>query len=160
MKKITLLLVLFVSVVFTGCGEQTTTSYNNQIVEAHKKLFDANDAFLSSSLNFIGKPESKKDFLKLIASTRNKLVAAQKPVDLLAPLNTDHGLRKTMLEMFDLSIASMDGFEANIDMLTTKDNEEKAATMMQGAFSGLLELDKEIKAIQVEYADANNAQLR
>ncbi|MEN2414694.1 hypothetical protein [Flavobacterium mesophilum] len=160
MKKITFLFLLFVSVVFTGCGEQTTTSYNNQIVEAHKKLFEANDTFLNNSLNFIGKPESKKEFLKLIASTRNKLVAAQKPVDLLAPMNTDHGLRKTMLDMFDLSIASMDGFEANIEVLTSKGNEEKAATMVQGAFSGLLDLDAEIKAIQVEYADANNAQLR
>ncbi|WP_035652797.1 hypothetical protein [Flavobacterium sp. ASV13] len=160
MKKITLFLLLLISVVFTSCNQQTTTSYNNQIVEAHKKLFEANDAFLNSSLNYIGKPESKKDLLKLIASTRNKLVAAQKPVDLLMPLNSDRGLRKKMLDMFDISIASMDGFEANIDILTTKDNEVKAATMMQGAFSGLLELDKEIKEIQVEYADSNNAQLR
>lgn len=160
MKKITLLFLLLVATAFTSCNQQTTTSYNNQIVDAHKKLFEANDEFLNGSLNFIGKPESKKEFLKLIASTRNKLIAAQKPVDLLVPLQTDHGLRKTMLNMFTSSITAMDGFEMNIDILTAKDNEEKAAVMLQGAFSEIIDLDAQIKEMQVEYADSNNAQLR
>ncbi|WP_289663754.1 hypothetical protein [Flavobacterium panacagri] len=160
MKKITLLLILFVCTILTSCNQRTTKSYNDTIVDAHTKLFQANDEFLKGSLNYIGKPESKKDLLKLIATTKNKLVEAKKPVELLEPLNRDHGLRKTMLDMLDSSITSMDGFEINIDLLTAKDNEEKAAIMMQGAFSEILELDGLIKELQVQYAHENNAQLR
>ncbi|MTH18004.1 hypothetical protein [Flavobacterium sp. LC2016-01] len=160
MKKITLLLLLVISSISISCNERTTESYNNQIVEAHTKLFQANEEFLKGSLSLIGKPESKKELLTLIASTRNKLIAAKKPVDLLLPLSSDQGLRKTMLDMFDSSITSMDGLEINIDILTAKDNEAKAATMLQGAFTEIIELDEKIKQIQVEYADSNNAQLR
>ncbi|MDQ6471228.1 hypothetical protein RB619_11290 [Flavobacterium sp. LHD-80] len=160
MKKITLLLLFIISSVSISCNERTTESYNNQIVEAHTKLFQANEEFLKGSLNFIGKPESKKELLALIKATRNKLIEAQKPVELLAPLNTDQGLRKTILEMFSTSITSMDGFEINIDILTAKDGEAKAATMLQGAFSEIVALDETIKEIQVEYAHSNNAQLR
>lgn len=160
MKKITFLIVLFTCTMFTSCNQRTTVSYNDTIVEAHKQLFEANDAFITRSLNFIGKPESKKEFLKLITATRNKLVEARKPVELLDPLSKDHGLRKTMLDMFSSSINSMDGFEINIDLMTAKDNETKAATMLQGAFTEILELDKLIKELQVEYAQENNAQLR
>lgn len=160
MKKTTLLLILLVCTLLTSCNERTTKSYNDTIVDAHTKLFQANDAFLKSSLNYLGKPESKKELLKLISTTRNQLVEAKKPVELLAPLNKDHGLRKTMLDMFNSSITSMDGLELNIDLLTAKNNEEKAATMLQGAFSEILELDELIKELQVEYAHENNAQLR
>lgn len=160
MKKTTLLLLLVISLLSISCNHRTTESYNNQIVEAHTKLFETNDEFLKGSLNFIGKPESKKEFLALIKATRKKFEEAQKPVELLAPLNTDQGLRKTMLKMFSSSINSMNSFEINIDILTAKDNEAKAATMLQGAVSEILELDETIKQIQVEYANSNNAQLR
>jgi len=160
MKKITLLFLLVVSATFISCNQRTTQSYNDQIVEAHSKLFQANDEFLRGSLTFVGKPESKKDFLKLITATRNKLVEAKKPIELLDPLSTDHGLRKTMLDMFSSSINSMDALEINVDMLVAKNNEEKAATLLQGAFTEILELDEVIKEAQAEYASANNAQLR
>ncbi|AXB55786.1 hypothetical protein [Flavobacterium fluviale] len=158
MKKITLIIVLFMLI--SSCNTRTTTSYNDTIVAAHTKLFEANDQFFKETLNFIGKPESKKELLKLIAATRSKLVEAQKPVELLEPLSRDHGLRKTMLDMFNSSITAMDGFEINIDILTAKDNETKAATMLQGAFTEILELDELIKELQVQYAHENNAQLR
>ncbi|KAF2335490.1 hypothetical protein [Flavobacterium daemonense] len=160
MKKITLLLLMVVSSVFISCNERTTESYNNQIVEAHSKLFQANEEFLNGSLSLIGKPESKKELLALITSTRNKLIEAKKPVELLAPLNSDKGLRKVMLDMFNSSITSMDGFETNIDVLTAKDNQAKSTIMLQGAFAEIVEMDETIKEIQVEYANANNAQLR
>lgn len=159
MKRKLLLILFFASVMFTGCNQSNTRSYNDTIVDAHKLLFEATNEFLSGSLDLIGKPESKKQLLKVIDATRKKLIEAQKPVEDLLPLN-DKGLRQKMLEMFSTALNSMDGLEANIDILTKKDSEPKAAIMLKGVLSSLLELDESIKEIQVEYAESNNAELR
>ncbi|MFB9077892.1 hypothetical protein ACFFLS_04400 [Flavobacterium procerum] len=158
MKKTTLLILLFVSVIFSSCNQQTLESYNNTIVASHSTLFDATNNFYEKCENYIGKPESKKDLLKLIKETKAKLVEGRKPVDALTPFK-DHGLRDTMLEMYTSSEQSMDSFAANADVVTGSDL-EKAMILFKGEYDRLIELDTLIKELQVQYAYDNKGELR
>lgn len=159
MKKASLLILLMISSLFTSCNQQTLESYNDTIVLAHKILLQINDNFYSNCEKYLGKPESKKELLKVIEETKNKLNEARKPVEALVQFK-DHGLRKTLLEMYSNSQDSMDllAFKANI--ITEPNTRDKALILFATEYSKLAELDKLIKELQVQYAYYNNGTLR
>jgi YesN/AraC family two-component response regulator len=159
MKKVTFLILLMVSSLITSCNQQTLESYNDTIVLAHKILLETNNNFYVNCEKYLGKPESKKELLKLIAETKNKLSEARKPVEALVPFK-DHGLRKTILEMYTNSQDSMDFFAANVNLITEPDTRNKALTLFAVEYSKFVELDKLIKELQVQYAYYNNGTLR
>lgn len=159
MKKAIFLILLTASLLITSCNQQTLESYNDTIVLAHKNLLQTNDDFYGNCEKYLGKPESKKELLKLIEETKNKLSEARKPVEALVPFK-DHGLRKTILEMYSNSQDSMDFFAANANLITDPDTQNKAVALFAVEYSKFIELDKLIKELQVQYAYYNNGTLR
>lgn len=159
MKKTLLLILLSLSMVITSCNQQTITSYNNTIVKAHTILISTNEDFFSRSRTYFGKPESKKEFLQLIEETKIKIAEGRKPVDELVEFK-DHGLRKTILEMYSNTQDTMDIFKTYADMITSPGHEVEKADLLVKEYSKLIELDQLIKELQVQYAYDNKTELR
>jgi phosphoenolpyruvate synthase/pyruvate phosphate dikinase len=159
MKKTLLLILLSLSMVITSCNQQTITSYNNTIVKSHAILIRANEDFFTQSRAYFGKTESKKEFLQLIEETKSKIAEGRKPVEELVEFK-DHGLRKTILEMYSNSQDSMDAFKASADMITSPGHETETAALLEREYSKLIELDQLIKELQVQYAYYNKTELR
>lgn len=143
----------------TSCNNQTITSYNNTIVASHEQLLKINEDFSSQYESFIGKPESKAAFQKLVAATKTKIAEAQKPVDALIPIN-DEGMRDKVLEMFLAYNNSMYVFNLKSDVITNPAKKEEALMLFLTEFQKLKTLDDEIREIQITYAQNNNSQLR
>jgi hypothetical protein len=159
MKKTLLLILLSFSMVITSCNQQTIISYNNTIVKAHSVLISTNEDFFAKSRTYFGKPESKKEFLQLIEETKIKIAEGRKPVDELVEFK-DHGLRKTILEMYSNSQNTMDIFKTYADMITSPGHETQTADLLEREYSKLIELDQLIKELQVQYAYYNKTELR
>jgi hypothetical protein len=159
MKKTLLLILLSLSMVITSCNQQTITSYNNTIVKAHTILISTNEDFFSRSRTYFAKPESKKEFLQLIEETKIKIAEGRKPVEELVEFK-DHGLRKTILEMYSNSQDTMDIFKTYADMITSPGHEVEKADLLVKEYSKLIELDQLIKELQVQYAYDNKTELR
>lgn len=159
MKKTILLLLAIIAATITSCNQQTLESYNDTIVLAHKELLYTNDNFYKEMKSYIGNPESKNLLVNLIKETRIKINEGKKPVEALVPF-TDHGLRRTILEMYSSTEDAMDLYAVNVDLITKKGNEEKTAKLLGGQISKFTELDQLIRELQVQYAYYNNGKLR
>jgi hypothetical protein len=159
MKKTILLFLAIVAATITSCNQQTLETYNNTIVLAHKELLYTNDNFYKEAASYIENPESKNLLVNLIKETKIKINEGRKPVEALVPF-TDHGLRRTILEMYSSTEDAMDLYAANVDLITKKGNEEKTAKLFGEQISKFTELDQLIRELQVQYAYYNNGKLR
>lgn len=159
MKKTIFLFLAILSATLTSCNQQTLESYNNTIVFAHQKLIYTNDHFFKESSEYIGNPKSKNLLVNLIKETKRKLNEGKKPVEDLVPFK-DHGLRRTILEMYSNTEDSMDFYAANVDLITDPNSREKAAKLFREQILKFSELDQLIRDLQVQYAYYNKGKLR
>ena len=100
-----------------------------------------------------------KEFLQLIEETKIKIAEGRKPVDELVEFE-DHGLRKTILEMYSNSQNTMDIFKTYADMITSPGHETLTVDLLEREYSKLIELHQLIKELQVQYAYYNKTELR
>ncbi|MRX69204.1 hypothetical protein SAMN06265349_104110 [Flavobacterium resistens] len=159
MKKTILFFLIIFSFAITSCNQQTLETYNNTIVRAHQKLLFINDNFYEKATTYIGKPESKKLLADLIEETKRKVIEDRKAVENLVPFK-DHGLRRTILEMYSSTENAMFFYAANTDLITKTGNAEKAFKLFEKPLSEFRELDQLIRELQVQYAYYNKGQLR
>jgi hypothetical protein len=159
MKKTILLLLVAVCASISSCNQQTLETYNNTIVVAHKNLIYTNDAFFKENSTYIGDPKSKNPLIRLIKETKRKVIEDRKPVEDLVPFK-DHGLRRTILEMYANTEDSMDLYAANIDLITDPESGEKTAKLFREQILKFAELDQLIRELQVQYAYYNKGTLR
>lgn len=157
MKK-TVLLFLAVFATITSCNQHTLETYNNTIVIAHKNLIYTNDAFFKETSTYIGDPKSKNLLINLIKETKRKVNIDRKPVEDLIPFK-DHGLRRTILEMYANTEDSMDLYAANIDLIIDPESREKTAKLFKDQILKFAELDQLLRELQVQYAYYNNGKL-
>ncbi|MEN2414696.1 hypothetical protein [Flavobacterium mesophilum] len=159
MKKTILLFLIIFSCVLISCNQQTIETYNNTVVHAHDELFLINNNFYKEAANYIGNPKSKKLLTNLIEDTKRKTEEGRKSVEDLVPFK-DHGLRRTILEMYDATEDAMYLYEANAAMITADGNSEKVAKLFEEHIVKYRELDQLIRELQVQYAYYNKLQLR
>jgi hypothetical protein len=153
------ILLFSIFILLVSCGNQTITTYNDTIVVAHDKLIKINADFFYKCESFVGKPESKQTFKKLIEETKVKIAETKKPVEELIPIK-DHGFRDAILEMFSKSEDSMATFSYKAGIITGQTSQQEAIDLFMKEYELFNELDVEIRDIQSRYAYYNNAQLR
>ena len=159
MKKLFVFFIAYLLISLSSCGNQTNKSYNDTIVLAHEELTNINSEFYSKSKSMLTNSNSKEVFIKLIQNTKERLIEAKKPVEELIEIQNDHGLRKTILEMFSCVEDSMNEYNFKIDLLVDPKSKMESTIIIVKEIKKLNELDVLIKELQIQYAYYNNAKL-